>query len=133
MKPVIAIIAAGLLLGACAQNQGGRFTYTPVVDLKSSGKDSASYRADLDECQQLAAQRNAAGDAAGGAIAGALLGALVGGITGHAMGIPQTGAAYGAAYGAVGGGVQAGASGYQNQRQIVQRCLMARGYTVLGT
>jgi|SRR5690625_4308779 len=133
MRRLIPIAAAGLLLSACAANQGGHFQYAPVIDLKASGKENAEYRADLSECQQLAAQRNAAGDAAGGAVAGALLGALLGGITGHAYGMPQTGAAYGAAYGAVGGGVTAGSAGYRNQRQIVQRCLTARGYVVLGT
>ena len=133
MKNLAMVAVAAVILTACAQNQGGRFNYTPVVDLHQSGKSGEQYRADLDQCQQLAAQRNAAADAAGGAVAGALLGAVLGGITGHALGVPQTGAAYGAAYGAVGGGVQAGASGYQNQRQIVQRCLTGRGYLVLGT
>ena len=132
MKRIITIAAAGLMLASCAGNVGGRFQYTPVVDLASSRKDAEHYPKDLDDCQQLAAQRDSTGDAIGGAIAGALLGAALGGITGHAFGDVGSGLGYGAAYGAVGGGVQAGAGGYGNQKAIVQRCLTARGYNVIG-
>lgn len=132
MKKIAVIVVASLVLAACAQNVNGRFAYTPVIDLKQSGKTSDEYRADLDECQQLAAQRDSTGEAVGSAIAGALIGAALGGIVGHAYGQPQHGMAYGAGLGGISAGVQGGAAGMQNQRAIVQRCLAGRGYVVLG-
>lgn len=132
MKKITALSLTALMLGACAQNVGGRYQYTPVVDIKASGKSQEQYLVDLDQCQQLAAQRDGTSDAVAGAVAGALLGAALGGLTGSMYGQPQTGAAYGAGYGAIGGGVGAAAEGHANQRGIVQRCLAGRGYRVVG-
>src|SRR5690606_40830977 len=100
------------MLAGCAQNVNGRYQYQPVVDVKASGKSQQEYLTDLDECQQLAAQRDGTGEAVAGAIAGALLGAALGGLTGSMYGQPQTGAAYGAGYGVIGGGVKGAAAGH---------------------
>lgn len=132
MKKIAALSLAALILGACAQNVGGRYQYTPVVDIKASGKSQEQYLVDLDECQQLAAQRDGTGEAVAGAIAGALLGAALGGIVGHAYGAPQHGMAYGAGMGGITAGAKGAAAGHGNQQAIVQRCLTGRGYRVVG-
>lgn len=131
-RKILAASVAALMLGACAQNVNGRYTYEPVVDVAASGKTHDEYLVDLDACQQLAAQRDGTGEAVAGAIAGALLGAALGGLTGSMYGQPQTGAAYGAGYGVIGGGVKGAAAGHQNQQSIVQNCLAGRGYRVVG-
>lgn len=132
MKKIAAVSLAALMLAGCAQNVGNRYTYEPVVDVKASGKSQQEYLTDLDECQQLAAQRDGTGEAVAGAIAGALLGAALGGIVGHAYGAPQHGMAYGAGMGGIAAGAKGAAAGHQNQQSIVQNCLAGRGYRVVG-
>ena len=132
MKKIAAVSLAALMLGACAQNVNGRYTYEPVIDVKASGKSQQEYLVDLDECQQLAAQRDGTGEAVAGALAGALLGAALGGIVGHAYGAPQHGMAYGAGMGGITAGAKSAAAGHGNQQSIVQNCLAGRGYRVVG-
>lgn len=131
-RKILAVSAAALMLAGCAQNVNGRYQYQPVVDVKASGKTHDEYLTDLDECQQLAAQRDGTGEAVASAIAGALLGAALGGIVGHAYGAPQHGMAYGAGMGGIAAGAKGAAAGHQNQQSIVQNCLAGRGYRVVG-
>jgi len=127
---IIAISAVGLT--ACA-------SYQPVVDLQSSrachnlsGQDCRiKYHHDLAQCQQHARQVSPAGDTLTHGAAGAGLGALLGVIGGAAVDDVGGGAAVGAA---TGGALGAGHGLYTattGQKDIIRRCMQARGYTVL--
>jgi len=110
-------------LGGCAATTGAN--YRPIVDNK--GVDLNRYEADLRECQNYATQTAGAGEsAAAGAVAGALLGAVLAGAAGKNYSRSST-----ARVGAVTGAVGAGAEGEKNQRNIINRCLVGRGYRVL--
>ena len=108
-----------MLVAGCATRGGG---FVPPTDLK--GRDETEFAADVAECQAYA---RGAPDAATGAIAGALLGALLGAAlapAGHRNDL----AGYGATMGALSGGTAAGGS----QENIIRRCLVGRGWAVLG-
>ncbi|MGS1115779.1 glycine zipper family protein [Castellaniella sp. UC4442_H9] len=120
MKRVILAVLCAAIAG-CA-------SYRPVVD--TQGVDPAQYEKDLKECQAYAKQVNPGAQAgvgmALGAVLGALLGAAVGGNNaGYYAGV-------GAASGAVTGGAYGAAGGAGDQKTIIVRCLMYRGYRVLG-
>ena len=119
MKLSAPVLLASLLLGGCATEQ-----YRPVVD---SGVSRGNYDADVDDCQQLAAQRPVAANAGGGAAAGAILGALLG----AAVGLRGNDVARVAAWGAANGGVNGAAYGVAEQRAIISRCMAGRGYNVV--
>lgn len=116
MKKILATLA--LLLAGCA-------TRAPVIDTK--GVDMGKYTEDLQECQYFASPYGAGSSAAAGAGAGALFGALLGAAIGgrSAVGL---GARIGAVEGLGGGAV----AGVAKQTQIVNNCMMGRGYRVLG-
>ena len=123
-RRIIAVLAMAGMLSACAD------TYQPVIDPK--GVDMGNYQNDLLECRQLAQQVDASGntatDAGIGALGGAALGAVVGAIGGNA----GAGAAIGGVTGLAGGAASGGISNTQRQKMIINRCLIGRGYKVLG-
>jgi hypothetical protein len=123
---LFASLAIILSLSACATPQ----TYTPIIDLK--GVDAYQYQQDLAECRQYGAQVNPAGDAAGGALLGGGIGAALGAATGAVFGSPGSGAAVGAAIGGIGSGAGGGLDGVEKQKQIINNCLLGRGYRLLG-
>lgn len=113
-KRSLVIAALALALSACA--------YNPVVD-----RPGPSYQQDLAECRALAEGEAGAGTgAAVGAVGGAVLGEVVG-RTGGLMNQRGHMSGLGAALGAMSGA----AAGAQAQREVVQRCLIGRGYRVL--
>lgn len=116
-------IAAALLLAGCATAPSGA-DYRPMVDLR--GAQSASYEADLADCQAYARRVAGAGE---GAVAGAVGGAVVIGLLSAILG----GGGHGrwAAAGAVSGAVSGAAAGEGNQRAVISKCLAGRGYSVL--
>lgn len=123
-KSLIAILCAAL--GACAAPQGA--SYVPLIDLRP-GQDSGQMQRDVYACQQFANQRLSAGQAA---VAGALFGAVLGAALGAAAGGHGRFNGQMAGIGAIGGGVGAAGGAEMNQRAIIMRCMVGRGYNVLG-
>ena len=115
MKKYLVIASLAFLAVGCAG-------YRPIVDMK--GVDQAQYERDLSECQQYAEQVNVAGETATSGAIGAGVGGAIGAVTSGRVG---TGAAVGAIVGVASGGSHA-ASG---QKQVINRCLIGRGYRVL--
>ena len=119
MKLIASVLLVSLSLGGCVAAP-----YRPVVD---SGVSRGDYDADLNDCQQLAAQRPVAANAGGGAAVGAIFGALLG----AAVGLRGSDVARVAAWGAANGGVNGAAYGVAEQREIIARCMAGRGYNVV--
>jgi len=120
MKKFITLFIFSLFLANCAGSN-----YRPIVDTK--GIDLAKYETDLSQCQEYAKQSLSAGESAAiGAAGGAVVGAVLGAITGN-----RTNARTVGEVGAVAGAIGAGSKGEQNQRNIINKCLMGRGYKVL--
>lgn len=123
MKRIIAA-AVALALSACAAVQPPS-SYVPIVDQR--GVDGARFAQDVQECQayahQIDVERTAANNAVAGAIVMGILSAALGGHTRANLGWAAAGAAAGAANGAAVAGM--------TQVQIIQRCMMGRGYNVL--
>lgn len=121
------ILIIGLIsLSACSMAEH----YTPVVDLQ--GKDEGRYQAVLAGCRAKAAEVDVISDSftgvAAGGIGGAMLGAALGSISGNA----GSGASAGAAIGGAGYGGTIYQNAQQRQIQIMNNCLKARGFNVLG-
>jgi hypothetical protein len=127
-RPIAAVAAGAFLLAGCAQQP-----YRPVVDTANSHPAPGhTYADDLSACQALADQRDTASAGASGAVAGAVLGALLGAIVGAGTGYSGALAAQGAGIGAIGGGATSAAASEGNKEAIVQRCLLGRGWNVVG-
>jgi outer membrane lipoprotein SlyB len=115
-------IASIFSMVGCA-NTGAN--YRPIVDTKNI--DFNKYESDLRDCQLFANQTASAGQsAAAGAVAGAVLGAALAAAAGSRYDRGSS-----ARVGALSGAVGAGAEGERNQRNIINRCLAGRGYSVL--
>lgn len=119
----IAAIAACTIAG-CATQGYTDMGYQPVVDLKPG---QTHYQQDLSECSQYAQQR---GGAQQGAVGGAVAGAIVGGLLGALFGDSRL-AGQMAVVGAVTTAPGAAAQAEGTQRDIIRRCLVGRGYSVL--
>ncbi|MDF1584770.1 hypothetical protein SH611_10340 (plasmid) [Geminicoccaceae bacterium 1502E] len=124
----LAICGAVLMLAACTAQQRG---YEPVVDVAASGRTQGEYRADLDQCQALAAQQNTAQVAATSTAVGAAAGAATGTLLGVFGGRPAHGLWRGAAVGGLGGLGYGAWQGWAGQNRLVSNCLRGRGYSVL--
>lgn len=123
MKIVIVGIVSILLFTGCA-------TYQPIVD-RQSITDQVQYERDLAECQAYAGQVDPGANAAAGAIGGAAVGAVLGAIVGAFFGCPGETAGFGAALFGASGGMQGAGHTMAVRRDIVRRCMIGRGYTVL--
>ena len=122
MKTTAVVLAVAMLAG-CATVPT---TYTPVIDMQRVS-DPAQYSTDLYQCQQYANQIDAARSAAAGAVLGAVIGVGVGllfGLRGQAL-------AQVAGVGALSGGVNVAAEAGRSIVQIVNNCMVGRGYAVL--
>ena len=116
------LLIAIMLTAGCAN-------YRPLIDTR--GVDMSGYEANLAECQAYARSENPAASAAGGLVTGAAIGAAIGAIAGAFVGAADSGAAMGAALGGAQGVVAGGAGSAETQKEIIQRCLSGRGYSVL--
>lgn len=117
MKRLTTLLALALVAG-CA--------YRPVIDPK--GTNMNAYAKDLAECQAIAKANDTTGEnaAIGAGVGAAIVGGLVAIITGNTRGLGRAAAA-----GAVAGGADGAAAGMAEQRMMVRRCLLMRGYRVL--
>ena len=118
-KPVAAICLLSLGLSGCAATGAD---FIPHVD-----RPGPNYNTDLQQCQNLAAQRSYVNgdsvmDTALGAAGGTTIGAIASGWSGAWIG-----ALIGTGVGAVGGAFSA----KDDQKQIVIKCMKGRGYAVL--
>lgn len=102
----------------------------PVVDMR--GKSPLQYQADLAECRGYADKIDAGGNTVGGAAVGAVAGAAIGALLGAIVHAPAAGAALGAGAGGVGGASGGLTASMLRKQMIMDRCLDARGYLVLG-
>lgn len=118
VKPFL-VISLAALLAACS-------THRPIVDGK--GRDMSNYENDLRECQALARQASPGGEALRSGLIAALVGGAIGGIGWGSSSNIGTGAAIGA----VTGGVSGGVSGGDKQKDIINRCMINRGYNIIG-
>lgn len=112
-------VTLALALTACATQPRGA-KYIPIIDGRDV--DYSRYAVDLQECQQYAAQRDPMQAAMAGALIGALLGAAL-----APRGHKNDTAGYGGSIGALSGGGRA----IETQEDIIKRCLVGRGYSVL--
>jgi outer membrane lipoprotein SlyB len=115
----VAVIVMSMLSG-CAPAP-----YRPIVD---NGTPQGNYDGDLEDCQRLANNVQPANNVVAGAVAGALLGALLG----RAIGLNGSQTGNVAAWGAASGGVQGLAAGSAQWTGVVNRCMVGRGYNVVG-
>lgn len=120
----LTILCVAIAISGCAAT-----TYRPIVDMKDVKR--LTYETDLIECKEYAERVNPYSEGALGAVTGTVVGlttfgvakglGLAGGATiAHAGGI---GATAGAAYG--------GAKGVWSQYDVVDNCLVGRGYKLL--
>jgi uncharacterized protein YcfJ len=119
-KQLTAVVLALTMLAGCAPTP-----YRPIVDYGTPKND---YDADLQDCQGLASNVHPANNVVAGAVAGALLGALLG----RAVGLNGSQTGNVAAWGAASGGVQGLAVGSVQWTGVVNRCMVGRGYNVIG-
>jgi len=128
-------IATSILLAACASSQPIMY---PNEQAKEAGNEQV--RKDIDECIQLAedsgAKSNDAGEVAketaGSATEGAATGAATGAITG---GDPATAAAVAVVRSGINGlfsGMRKSNQPSAEYKQIVERCLIEKGYEPVG-
>jgi|SRR3990167_5363913 len=111
------IVAVLFIISGCATT-----AYQPLVD-----RAGPNYAQDLLDCQQYAQKVAGPGTGAiAGAVAGAVAGALLARLIGRDVARGPA-ARVGAATGAAQGGMQ----GISNEREVVQKCLRGRGYSVL--
>jgi Glycine-zipper domain len=126
-----------VLLAGCA---GPTPVLHPNEHLRAVGQEQADQ--DIAECRELAEQAGASAGsgtaerAARRTFAGGAIGGAVGAAGGAVLGRPGTGAAFGAATGATAGLMRStfGGGGEPSQayRNVVDRCLRARGYEPAG-
>ena len=120
MKKLAVCAVVVCLVSGCAPTQ-----YRPIVDY---GTPQGNYDGDLQDCQRLANNVQPANNVAAGAVAGAVLGALLG----RAVGLNGSETARVAAWSAASGGVQGLAVGSAQWTAVVNRCMVGRGYNVIG-
>lgn len=116
------IILTGVLVASLVALFGCA-TYQPIVD---TGAAKGDYPTDLTECRQIATQANPVVNAAAGAGAGAIIGALFGAVV-----CGRHCAEFGARVGAVNGGINGAVGTAAEQNEIVRRCMLDRGYSLL--
>ncbi len=121
MKRLTAIITA-LALTACASVPT---TYRPIID--TQGVNPAQYEQDVAECQQFARQIDAEKATAANAVAGAIFATALGAL----LGLRGRNLAQVAAAGAVVQGTHGAAYANMTQAQIINQCMLGRGYKVL--
>ncbi|MEN8833104.1 MAG: glycine zipper family protein [Pacificibacter sp.] len=120
MKTQLTFGVVGLaLLTACADSGAN---YQPILD----GTPTASYKADVAECQALARNQKQFDQETMGAVA---LGAGIGAVLGEADGGDAVG---GAIAGALAGGVASAVDGNERRQAIVIECLRGRGHRIVG-
>lgn len=123
MKSIISILIIVLMFSGCASTRGTGSDYRPLVDTKDH--DMAKLTQDTEDCQAYARQvAGAADQAAAGAAFGAVFGALI-------MAAVGGSSRDGAWVGALSGGVSGAGKGEHDQRTVISRCLVGRGYNVL--
>jgi hypothetical protein len=138
VKPLIGIVLAVPLLGACATGPIG----PSVMVMPGTNKPFEVFQADDAACRQWAGTQSGApaasevvaGNTVGGAAIGSLLGAGLGAAIGAAAGNPGIGAAVGAGSGLVLGtasganaGVRAGSTVQRRYDMAYTQCMYAKG------
>lgn len=118
IKPLLIVSLASILV-ACSGHR-------PIVDAK--GQNMTNYENDLRECQALSRQAEPGGEALRSGLIAALVGGAIGGIGWGSSSNIGTGAAIGA----ITGGVSGGVSGGNKQKDIINRCMVNRGYNIIG-
>lgn len=111
-KLIIAILV--FATAGCAGHQ-----YRPLVD-----RPGATYEDDLRDCQNHAENEAGPGTTA---VAGVVIGGIIGAVLGNSLGLRDEGAKFGAML----GGIRGAGEGFQNQTDIVRRCMSGRGHSVL--
>ena len=121
---MIRIIAIALFLTACSH-------YRPIID--DTYINPQQYERDLAECQSFADKVSPGKTLIVTSIIGAGIGAAVGLAAGVALNVQDKGSlvAFGASIGGIKGAVDGGVYSGLTQKQIICRCLSARGYNVL--
>lgn len=129
MKRLTLILAACATLSACAA--APLEEYTPITDMGSPA--APRFASDLQSCRATATAAEAAYKERQNAEMGAniLAGLILGAAVGAAVGNSDT-ASYGAGYGALSGAAATDTElAHGGPRRIIDRCMAARGHTVL--
>lgn len=115
---------SSLLIQGCAN-------YRPIID--DTYINPQQYERDLAECQSFADKVSPGKTLIVTSIIGAGIGAAVGLAAGVALNVQDKGSlvAFGASIGGIKGAVDGGVYSGLTQKQIICRCLSARGYNVL--
>ena len=117
-------IALAITLTGCAN--GYRYGAPKEVIIDTLGVDPYQYEVDLADCKDNAANIDVSNRTVEGAAEGAVIGAVLGAVVGNSNTTKR-----GAGAGAVLGGVKSSERARHEQRHIVKRCLIGRGYKVL--
>jgi hypothetical protein len=121
-RTIATLIIASLAAGCASVPRD----YRPIIDPKFG--DMAAYESNLSDCKSFAGQIDAGNSAAAGAIAGAVVGVALGALFGlRGRNLTQLGVAGAAIH-----GTRSAEYAGMTQVQIVQRCMIGRGYQVLG-
>lgn len=120
MKTMLTFCAAGLVLMTACADSGAN--HQPILD----GAATPAYKADLAECQALAAgQTQFDQETVAATVMGAGAGAVLGEVdSGDALG--------GAVAGALAGGISSAVNVSERRESIVIECLRGRGHRVVG-
>lgn len=113
-----------LLLAACSSKPYGYNDGDLIVDL--AGVDPVVYEQDLLTCRGYADQVQKGQKVAKGAVGGAAAGGVLGGIADDS----SKGAARGAGIGATLGVIKGLRRGNFEERTVLRRCMIKRGYTI---
>jgi hypothetical protein len=141
-RSILLVIAAALLLGACATVPTG----PSIIVLPGTGKNFDQFQVDDVTCrdwalQQVGVTTNKAGadNAVTGAVAGTAIGAALGAAIGAAAGNPALGAAAGAGAGFLGGTSVGASNAHVGQGSVQHRynaaymqCMYAKGNQIPG-
>ena len=117
MRKAVIFLMGMFMMAGCAHD--------PIIDMR--GVDERKFRQDLADCRGYANQVNVAESAT----KEAAIGAAVGGLIGAAIGDSDTAERIGGAA-AVGGAGEGAASAEKRKKRVLHRCMIGRGYRVLG-
>jgi outer membrane lipoprotein SlyB len=133
-KPLVALIAAGLITPGCAHPPLNPDTVvlSSGIIIEAKGKDRQAVISDGSECAGIADATHPQGRAAAGALAGAVVGALFGALLYRSAGLSgNSGATSGAGAGALGGATGGAAAGAQDYKTVLRNCMAGRGHRPL--
>ena len=119
----LTVLCVAVIISGCAST-----TYRPIVDMKNVKR--LVYEADLIECKEYAERVNPYSDGALGAVVGTVAGLTGFGVS-KSVGLGGISLTQAGVIGATSGLAYGGAKGVWSQYDVVDTCLVGRGYKLL--